>query len=57
MELPHLANISQFIPQTPDGQTGLLINQKLYDNVFSKDIKGNVKQAYPDIQEENDNEA
>ena len=35
----------------------MLILQKKHDNVYSKDIEGNVKQTYPDINEENDNEA
>ena len=56
-EHPHLAYRSKYVPQTPDAQTGILFNQKKYDSVYSKDIKGIVKQAYPDIQEENDNEA
>ena len=57
MEFQHLDNHSKHGKHPPDMQTGLLINQKKHDNVYSKDPNGNVKQAYPDINEENDNEA
>ena len=50
-------NYSKYGKHPPDAQTGMLIVQKNYGNVYSKDIEGNVKQTYPDINEENDNEA
>ena len=57
VEVPHLHNLSKYGENPAHIQTGFIINQKLYDNVFWEEAMGIVAQAYPDIDEENDNEA